>query len=47
MKINYQDEYGEPMYSTNGDAIPSIGHSIMFRDEDYRVKNVTWLVEEG
>jgi len=47
MKINYQDEYGEQLYSTNGDITPSIGQSVIFDDEDYRVKNVTWMIEHG
>ena len=47
MKIQYQDEYGESLYSTNTDVIPSIGQSVIFEDEDYRVKNVTWMIEHN
>lgn len=47
MKIQYQDEYGESLYTADTDVIPSVGHSIIFADEDYRVKSVIWIIEHG
>ena len=47
MKIQYQDEYGESLHIADVDVIPSVGHSVIFADEDYRVKSVTWVIEHG
>lgn len=45
MKINYQNEYTDLIYSANADIVPSIGQSVIFQDEEYRVKNVIWMIE--
>ena len=45
MNIIYEDEYGVDMYSTNSDVVPRIGESILFQDEYYRIKSVTWDIE--
>lgn len=46
MKIHYQDDYYETIYTAyNKDVVPRIGDSIVFSDEDYRVKDVIWAIE--
>ncbi len=45
MKIQYEDEYGETIYTTTADMVPTTGEFIIFRDEEYRVKSVTWVIE--
>ena len=47
MKINYQDEYGEPLYSANADIVPSIGHTVILNSEDYKVRDVVWMVNSN
>jgi hypothetical protein len=47
MKIQYNDEYGEVIYiATVENIVPRVGEAIIYKDEDYRVRNVTWLIEE-
>lgn len=46
MKIHYQDEYHETIYTAyNKEVVPRIDDSIMFNDEDYRIKDVIWAIE--
>lgn len=47
MKIEYKDEYGEPLHSTNADMVPSIGHTVVLDGEEYKVRDVLWLIEHG
>ena len=47
MKIHFQDEYGEILHSMDADVVPRVGEIVMFRDEDYRVKSVIWIIEHG
>lgn len=41
MKIKYVDEYGVVVYESESLFIPVIGDTIVFDDEDYRVKSRT------
>jgi len=46
MKIHYQDEYGEDLYiAYNTVTVPRIAETVVITDEDYRVKEVRWMVE--
>ena len=46
MKIHYQDEYGESILTAyNKTGVPRIGETVRIGDEDYRVKNVTWIAD--
>ena len=47
MKIQYIDEYDENIHSIEGDVVPRVGEMVMFKDEDYRVKSVTWMIEHN
>ena len=44
MKIIYIDEYGEELYHAEMgvSTIPRGGEHVVFQQEDYRVKSVTW-----
>ena len=46
MTIQYIDEYGELIHSATGNATPSIGQSVVFANEEYKVKDVIWLIED-
>ena len=47
MKIHYQDEYYETIYTAyNQNMVPSVGDSVMFADEDYRVSDVIWAIDQ-
>ena len=45
MNIYYEDEYGVTVHSTNSNIVPRIGDSILFMEEDYRIKDITWIIE--
>ena len=45
MKINYHNEYADLIHSVNSDMAPSVGQAVIFEDEEYRVKNVIWMIE--
>lgn len=49
MKIQYEDEYGEALYTSTEDVtiIPAVGDFVMLKDEDYRVKSVTWMIDHN
>lgn len=43
MKIYYQDEYGEELYTAyNKNAVPRIGETVVIEKEEYRVRDVVW-----
>jgi hypothetical protein len=47
MKIQYEDDFGSAVYiAYNKDAVPRIGESIIFDNEDYRVRDIIWLIEK-
>ncbi len=46
MKIYYQDDYATTIHTRDSDAVPRVGENVSFVDEDWRVKSVTWMVEE-
>ena len=46
MKIYYRDDYAVDIHSRDSDAVPRVGENVSFVDEDWRVKSVTWMVEE-
>jgi len=46
MKIYYQDDYATTIFTKDSDAVPRIGEAVVFVDEDWRVKSVTWMIEE-
>jgi hypothetical protein len=45
MKILYQDEYANNIHEQDVDTVPRIGDSVMFVNEDWHVKAVTWMIE--
>jgi len=47
MKIRYEDEYGELIYSSNSDIVPSIGQTVIFANENFRIKDVLWVIEQN
>ena len=48
MKIQYIDEYGETLYTSELGtvAIPRGGEHVSFQGDDYRVKSVSWMLED-
>jgi hypothetical protein len=46
MKIYYRDDYGTDIHSRDSDAVPRVGESVSFVNEDWRVKSVTWMIQE-
>ena len=43
MKIYYQDEYGEELYTAyNKNAVPRIGETVIIEEEEYKVRDVIW-----
>lgn len=47
MKIRYVDEYGVDVYETESLFIASVGDTVVFDDEDYRVKSRILDPREG
>lgn len=46
MKIYYQDEYGEELYTAyNKSAVPRIGESVVIDEEEYKVRDVVWKAD--
>ena len=43
MKIYYQDEYGEELYTAyNKNSVPRIGETVIIEEEEYKVRDVIW-----
>jgi len=47
MKIQYEDEYGELIYDAYTDVVPCAGDTIIFANEHFRVKCISWVIEHN
>lgn len=49
MKIHYEDEYGVALFSSGEDGYfpPSIGDTVIIRDEEWRVKSRAFYPDKG
>lgn len=47
MKVHYVDEYGELIHTVETDAVPRADETVIFKDEDYRVRSVSWNIDQN
>lgn len=47
MKIYYQDDYAVNVFSSDDGPIPRAGESIIFGDEEWTVRSVTWFIQDS